>query len=230
MVTVTASATMAASVKPSDVKATLHADTTTITPGTPFTIAIVLTTQPDWHIYWQNPGDAGSPTKFNFHLPEGFKVETAEFPLPTKFTQPGDIVAYGYTGTTVFLATITPPKNLPAGEQVKLAVDASWLCCKSVCVPGSAKLSLELPAATDKPHPANEDLFQKARAQIPAASPPEEIIEHAEPAKTQAGQKGLLLTWKKPPRSPIEVFPLTPDDLVLSDLTADTQGLQTTLS
>jgi len=218
MLSLTAAAS--AGSKSSDVKATLLADVTAVKAGTPFSVAIVLTTQPEWHIYWKNPGDAGSATKFSFHLPEGYKADLAEYPLPTKFDQAGDIVAYGYSGTTVFLATITPPKELPNGGKVNVTVDASWLCCKNVCVPGSAKLSLELPVdgGTEKPRPDNRELFKGASAVLPAAVPPPDVVGQVRALNDEAGRAGLEISWKQQPKGDVDVFPLTPEGVELSDI------------
>jgi DsbC/DsbD-like thiol-disulfide interchange protein len=217
----------AAPPKGSDVKAELLADVTTITPGKPFTLAIVLNTQRNWHVYWQNPGDAGTPTQFKFHVPYGYLVSAVQFPLPIKFEQPGDIVAYGYTGKVVFLATVTPPGN---GEfhsgNVKLQVDASWLVCSDVCVPGGKKLSLELPAAGSGGAAANEDAFEKARALMPAAEAPKDAVQ-VQILNQGAADTGLEITWKKQPKGNVEYFPLTPDGVVLSDVKTHNDGNKT---
>ncbi|MBM4164938.1 MAG: hypothetical protein FJ222_10955, partial [Lentisphaerae bacterium] len=39
----------------------LIAERDTIAPGALFTLAVEVTTQPGWHTYWLNPGDAGLP-------------------------------------------------------------------------------------------------------------------------------------------------------------------------
>jgi DsbC/DsbD-like thiol-disulfide interchange protein len=224
-----AGAAHAAPPKGSDVKAELLADVATITPGKPFTLAIVLNTQRNWHIYWQNPGDAGTPTEFTFHLPDGYTVSPVQFPLPIKFEQPGDIVAYGYTGKVIFLATVTPPaENVLKPGNVKLDVDVSWLVCNDVCVPGGTTLSLELPAATNSAGAAeNQDLFDKARALMPASEAPKDVVDQVRVLNTGAGETGIEITWKKQPKGSVEYFPLTPDGLVLSDVRIQNSGNKT---
>jgi DsbC/DsbD-like thiol-disulfide interchange protein len=225
---VMAGAAQAASLRGSDVKAELLADVSAIKPGTPFSLAIVLTTQPLWHIYWQNPGDAGTPTEFTFHLPDGYTVTPVEFPIPIRFAQAGDITAYGYTGRVVFLATVTPPASAAFEPgNVKLGVDVAWLSCSNVCVPGGKKLSLELPAAQDAggQRAENHELFEKARSLIPVAEAPRDVVEKVE--LLNGGETGLEITWKKEPKGDVEYFPLTPDGVVLSDIKASKDGNKT---
>src|SRR6478672_9135605 len=41
------------------VKASLLADTTAVQPGQPFKVGVLLKIAPQWHVYWQNPGEGG---------------------------------------------------------------------------------------------------------------------------------------------------------------------------
>src|SRR2546423_1835502 len=78
------------------VKAELLADTDAIVPGKAFAVGVVFTIAPGWHVYWKNPGDSGLATRVEIVTPPGFSVSQVEYPVPTKFVQPGDLVAYGY--------------------------------------------------------------------------------------------------------------------------------------
>ena len=44
--------------EPPHVKADLLSESTTVRPGTPFTVAVRLRHDPGWHTYWRNPGVA----------------------------------------------------------------------------------------------------------------------------------------------------------------------------
>ena len=57
----------------SHVKARLISEVNSIQPGKSFWVAVCLTMDKNWHIYWKNPGDAGLSTKIKWTLPEGFK-------------------------------------------------------------------------------------------------------------------------------------------------------------
>ena len=112
-----------------------------IVAGQPFTATVVLDLQPGWHTYWQYSGDSGIPTKVEWNLPEGWKAGLVEFSVPEQYSEPGDMVIYGYEGQQLLRAEITPPKNLPKNQVFDLKAKVSWLACKELCVPGSAEVS-----------------------------------------------------------------------------------------
>jgi hypothetical protein len=66
------------------------------------------------------------------------------------------------------MATITPPAELPEGNPVELSAEVAWLVCEEVCIPGKAQLKLALPAG-DSTSPANAELFDRWRQQLPEA-------------------------------------------------------------
>ena len=51
---------------------------------------------PHWHTYWKNPGDAGLPTKIETDTPN-LEVKEFNWPVPTRYIEEGDILAYGYS-------------------------------------------------------------------------------------------------------------------------------------
>jgi thiol:disulfide interchange protein DsbD len=131
--------------KISHVTTRLLADTKAIAPGVPFKLGVEFITDPHWHIYYKESGDAGMPTQIAWMLPPGFQASELEWEKPTKFSDSG-IVTYGYEGTTVIAATITPPAQLPANTPVTFSANVKWLACKDLCLPGKTQLSSTLPA------------------------------------------------------------------------------------
>jgi thiol:disulfide interchange protein/DsbC/DsbD-like thiol-disulfide interchange protein len=120
--------------------------------GKPFTVTIVLDLQSGWHSYWQYPGYSGLPPKVTWQLPEGWTAGPLEFSVPHQFSEPGDMIIYGYERQQLLRATITPPKDLPKDQIFSLKASLSWLACKELCVPGSADVELKVPGpiwATD---------------------------------------------------------------------------------
>ena len=126
------------------VQAHMSADVERVVLGRSFTVGVLFTIKPGWHIYWSDPGDAGLPTTVEFTLPAGFVVGALQYPEPIEFVQPGDIVGYGYAGTVMLSAQITPPDDLPTNSRVELRARAAWLACDGRCIPGGADLELEL--------------------------------------------------------------------------------------
>src|SRR5687768_2323186 len=39
---------------------------------------------PEWHVYWENPGDSGLPPKFTWHVPAGVEVGEIRWPVPER--------------------------------------------------------------------------------------------------------------------------------------------------
>ncbi len=140
---------------------------TTIEPGKPFDVALHLHSDPGWHTYWINPGDAGLPTKIKWTLPPGFTAGPIQWPTPEKHKM-GPLITYGYGGDVYLLTTITPPKgDLPQHFDIKAR--ASWLVCLEECIPGKADLTLTLDTGmlNLRLPVENKDLFARARERLP---------------------------------------------------------------
>lgn len=155
------------------VQAKLLADVTTVVPGKTFTVGLLLRMVPNWHTYWKFPGDAGLPTEITWKLPDGWKTGEIQWPIPLKLDEPGGIQIYGYHDEVLLLQGITPPASLK-DFQVQLAAEASWLVCEKICIPGSAKLKLDLPVA-GQPAAANEELFLRYRRSLPQGWPEQKV-------------------------------------------------------
>jgi thiol:disulfide interchange protein len=90
-------------------------------------LAISLRHSPHWHTYWKNPGDAGLPTVVKI---TGLETAELEWPTPTRYIEEGEILAYGYSGEITRFFKVA---NLKSGEA---KINAHWLVCKHVCIPG----------------------------------------------------------------------------------------------
>lgn len=198
------------------VKADLIADTTSVTPGKPFTVGLRLRMAPHWHTYWQYSGDAGLPTKITWELPDGFKAGPIQWPTPEKIVSPGDIINYGYNDEVMLLTEITPPAQLPPGE-ITLKGKADWLVCEATCVPGSAELALKLPTG-GTPAGANVDLFNLTRDSLPHPLESDTTLEK------RVDGNDLVVTLKTTAPEGFqeagEFFPLPDDALTIGHPTA----------
>ena len=154
------------------VKAQLVADTDTVVPGKPFTVGVLLKMEPHWHTYWKFSGDAGLPSEIKWDLPPDWKVGEIQWPIPVKLMDPGDIETYGYENEVLLMQEITPPAS--ASGSINLSAEATWLVCERLCIPGDAKLHLELPiGATNRA--ANEELFARYRSRLPQSWPDQSV-------------------------------------------------------
>jgi len=149
------------------VTAELIPETTTVQAGQPSDVALHLHSDPGWHTYWINPGDAGLATTIAWTLPPGFSAGPIQWPTPEKHNM-GPLVTYGYEGDVYLLTTITPPKSdLPQHFDVK--AHAEWLVCQDECIPGKADLTLPLDSGmlNLRLPIENADFFEEARERLP---------------------------------------------------------------
>lgn len=146
--------------------AELISNVKTIKGGEPFWIALKISLQPGWHVYWRNPGDSGLATQIDWSLPEGFTATPIQWLPPQRFEME-KVVTFGYANEAYHLVQITPPQDLPS-EPVILKAKASWLACKDSCTPGMADLDLNLPVSSDKSElNEHKDLFEELIDEFP---------------------------------------------------------------
>lgn len=127
------------------VSARVVADVEEVIPGRVFHLAVAFEIQPEWHIYWKNPGDSGLATEITVTAPRGFKVGQTRFPRPRSFDD-GEYVTYGYEKEAVLFVPITPPKDARPG-QVEFQCRIDWLACRKACTMGSAEQTITLKVA-----------------------------------------------------------------------------------
>ena len=146
----------------------LIAEEETVQPGRPFWVGLQLELGDHWHIYWKNPGDVGMAPSIEWTLPDGFSVETVEWPYPTRF-EDGESVTFGYENEIVFLAKINPPESI-SSSSIDINASMRWIACSDTsCLPGSARETINIPVDAKQPKPIQENVqtFAKAREKIP---------------------------------------------------------------
>jgi thiol:disulfide interchange protein/DsbC/DsbD-like thiol-disulfide interchange protein len=188
-----------------------------IQAGQTFWLGLQIEHQPDWHTYWQNPGDSGLPTRLQWQLPAGLQAGDIAWPLPKKFPI-GTLANYGYEGRLLLTVPITVSSDFkfPANAPLTVQLQADWLVCRKECIPQEGQLALSLTSATAQtPHAA---LFEKTRSQSP------QKIAQQQPAgpEAMAGQttlsddgknlrlevQGLPDNWRG---QMLSAFPVTPN-------------------
>jgi thiol:disulfide interchange protein len=135
------------------VTADLISDSGTITPGTKSRVALSLTLESGWHVYWTYAGDAGEPPTVTWSLPQGVDLGPMQFPAPSRLPV-GPLMDYGYQGVAVFPFDLTASQNLKLGD-AKLTAHVEWLVCREVCVPEKAYLGLNLQVAQNATYETN---------------------------------------------------------------------------
>ena len=155
---------------PNPVKVELIQEEETIQPGRPFWVALHLTIEEGWHVYWKNPGDAGMPLKIEWNLPSGFEAGPLQWPFPAQFTT-ADMMGFGYENQVVLLSQITPASNLDEGSLHPIKAQIEWLVCSStMCLPGAGDANFSARAEQKEPSLRQElaALFQEARTKLPS--------------------------------------------------------------
>lgn len=148
------------------VDARLFAETTQLARGKSTTVAVVLTPQKGWHVYWKNSGDTGLPTRFSWQTPKGVTVGDAHWALPVVKTS-GPLTDYIYEDETPHLFDVAVRADAPTGP-AKVTVTAKWLVCAHLCVPGSKTLELDTVVADDGGAATDRaPLIERARRGLP---------------------------------------------------------------
>ncbi|MBI1400226.1 protein-disulfide reductase DsbD domain-containing protein [Hyphomonas sp.] len=161
--------------------AELVSDRSSVAPGETVYIALKMTMEPGWHIYWRNAGDAGLPPqlilKEETNLPEGAVGEML-WPLPKLLpVVDGEIMDYGYDEEAVFAMPLTIPET--ASGEVRIEAVADYLICESVCVPEAQDVSLVLRVGAPEENVAGGDLIGAWIAKVPGPFPGEARIDDA---------------------------------------------------
>ncbi len=128
----------------------LHSTMSTVTPGKPFTVIIEQLIEPEWHTYWVNPGDSGTPTSVTWQL-NGGQADALQFPIPQRISY-GPLTNFGYDTRALYTADITPPAKIDTPDYA-LTAYLEWLVCKDICLPESGTYTLRVPVASGDPAP-----------------------------------------------------------------------------
>lgn len=134
-----------------------------VAPGQTIWAGLHLQHAPKWHTYWLNPGDSGLPTQMAWQLPPGITAGDIAWPTPKKFPL-GSLANFGYDGSVLLVVPLTVSHSWQ-GTQLSLSVNASWLACKTACIPEEAQLQTTLSAQV--PTTLNGQLFEAMSEKIP---------------------------------------------------------------
>lgn len=103
-------------------------------------IGVSFDPDPDWHVYWKNPGDSGAAPKFN--LSGDAALTEILWPAPVRIPV-GELTNLGYDGQVVIpLELKVEPKS-----KAQISIKLEWLVCKEECIPGFGTLQFSRPVA-----------------------------------------------------------------------------------
>ena len=139
----------------------LIANQTQVKGGESIRIGLEQTIYPDWHVYWKNPGDSGTPTEINWELPPGFSVTELEWPVAKKIPY-GPLTNYGYEEQVTLLQNLTLPDTL-GSVPFALKAKISLLVCHDICIPELHDVSIVFNSDV----PAEPETIKNAEALLP---------------------------------------------------------------
>ncbi len=104
-------------------------------------LAIQLTLEKGWHVYWKNPGDSGIASDFKFSSKnKALDVTMLEWPAPKLYKEAGELWTFGYSGQHTFFANIK--KNKAKNDELLLV--AEFLVCKELCIPAKFTFNFDV--------------------------------------------------------------------------------------
>jgi thiol:disulfide interchange protein/DsbC/DsbD-like thiol-disulfide interchange protein len=184
----------------------LIAERLAVRPGERVLLGLRIRHEPHWHTYWRNPGDSGLATQIEPSGPAGMRFDAVQWPAPVRLWV-GPLANYGYEDEIVLPFAAEVPRGV-AGPRMRIEAAAQWLVCKDVCIPGEARLAIELPVVADTAaQPARSPhapLFDAMAARTPDAAVPVSGGAHRD------GQRLAIAVPSPPGGAPIaraEFFP-----------------------
>ena len=206
---------------PKPVKSELIADVSKIKAGETFKIGVRFKIEPNWHIYWKNPGDSGLPTSVNFVLPDSFIVRDLRWPIPVIFKRPGDIEDFGYEGSLLLFSEVKAPSDLSDYETIPIKAEVSWTSCSDICIPGKSHLETSF-VSSDSDAPINTSLFEEWEKRLPidydpGTSPFIALIKRDMNSDQRESNITVTLDWRKKPLD-VDWIPAPENELELDNI------------
>ena len=136
-------------------------------PGQVQYFALRLQPESGWHTYWRNPGEVGKATQVEWQLPKGIKAGELVWPMPKRKQELGG-VSFVYPGSVLLPLAMAVGENLDFDQEThRFVAEVSWLVCKDVCIPESARLEFSMSVAI--PSVNSESLLSDDAAAIEEA-------------------------------------------------------------
>ena len=119
--------------------------------------------EPEWKIYWKNPGDAGLPPEINFSQSQNIYSYEVQWPLPTRIKETEDLISNVYLNKVVLPIKLIF-KNLD--EPIFLNGNLKFQVCKTICIPMETNFSVKI-SKEDNLKDNIFDVLQDALSNVP---------------------------------------------------------------
>ena len=121
------------------------------------TIGLEYQMQPGWKTYWKSPGDGGFAQNISWENSSNISDVKILWPTPIKFEILG-LTSLGYQDNVTFPIEIEIENQF---EDINLDLHVNYLICKEICIPGDARIFLDIPAGEKK---INDNYFDVEQA------------------------------------------------------------------
>ncbi len=149
-------AAVAGPVRVDFVEVELIANVLQANPSQPLRLGLRIKHDLHWHTYWKNSGDSGLPTQMAWTAAAGWRIGPTQWPTPERIGV-AHLANYGFEGEIVLPVDVRAiDSNVSKTGLQRFEVNAQWLACKEVCIPGEAKLMIELPATAGAIQASNQ--------------------------------------------------------------------------
>jgi DsbC/DsbD-like thiol-disulfide interchange protein len=103
-------------------------------------LAIEIVVADEWHTYWPGVSDTGFGVSFEIDAPNSIELKDPIWPSPIRYLQEGEILDHTYEGTETVLYPFVIKEDADLSE-ITFKIEANFLVCKDLCLPGSASAS-----------------------------------------------------------------------------------------
>lgn len=151
---------------PAHAKVSVHFQTTTVRPGSEVEGIIQMSLDPDWHLYWKNPGETGLAPSFTWTLPPGVTIKEVLWPAPT-LIHSGSNLFYGYEKNPKWIVRLAFDEKI---EETALSVSLNvfWISCNGSCEPSNQQVTKTFAISKNAPPvPQNDATIIQAKELIP---------------------------------------------------------------
>ena len=110
------------------------------------TIGLEYQMEPGWKTYWKSPGDGGFAQNISWENSSNISDVKVLWPTPIKFEILG-LTSLGYKDNVTFPLEIEIENEF---QDVNIDLHVNYLICKEICIPGDARIFLDIPAGEKK--------------------------------------------------------------------------------
>ena len=121
----------------------LLVDAEQVAPGDTVRVAVAVSMDQGWHIYWKNPGDAGVPTDIRWRSDQ-MSFGPLKWSAPELFSESGgELTVFGYADRVLLFSEAKVSEEASGGVTVSAKID--YLACSNACMPGHSRLTRTIP-------------------------------------------------------------------------------------